>query len=84
MQEWDVVLVIISIVGLFTAVIGPVVKLTRAITKLTGSVENLERNVSTLTSENHETHTKLWAEARRHEECLCDHESRLRVIEEER
>lgn len=84
MQEWDVVVVIIALAGLIMTMFGPVVRLTRAITRLTGSVENLERNVSTLTSENRETHAKLWAAVKQHGECLSEHGSRLRMIEEER
>ena len=84
MQQWDVVIVLTALVSLFAAVIGPIVKLTKAITRLTAAMEGMERNVMDLTAHNREGHERLWAHAREQDKVLCDHESRLRVIEEER
>ena len=84
MQQWDVVVVIGTLAGLFASIIAPVVKLTKAITRLTAIVEGLEKNVGELTISNRTGHERLWNQAREHEKRISDHETRLRVIEEER
>ena len=84
MQQWDVVVVITALVGLFVSVVGPIVKLTRAISKLTAAMERIERDVTDLTTRNREGHDKLWERERQQDQILCDHESRIRVIEEDR
>ena len=84
MQQWDVVTVIIALVGLFISVIGPIVKLTRAITRLTSTMENMEKNVVDLTANNRLSHERLWDHAKEQDLRISDHETRIRVMEEER
>lgn len=84
MEKWDVVAVIGTLVGLFATAIGPVCKLIRAITRLTGAMENMEKNVAVWTADNKEEHAKLWESEQRHEQKLCEHESRIRMIEEDK
>lgn len=84
MQQWDVVVVITALAGLFAAVIAPIVKLTRAITRLIATMESIERDVVDLTANNRAGHERLWNHAHEQDKLLCDHESRIRVIEEER
>ena len=83
MQEWDVVGVIIALIALMTAVITPIVKLTHAITKLTLSLENMEKGMEQLTRSNQSAHERIWNYAHEQDAKLGDHESRIRVIEEE-
>ena len=84
MQQWDVVVVITALVGLFAAVIGPIVRLTKAIARLNTTMESVERDVVELTANNRESHERLWSNAHRQDQVLCDHESRIRVMEDER
>ena len=84
MQHWDVVAVITALVGLFATVLGPIVKLTKAITRLTAAMERMERDVMDLTTKNHAGHERLWVHAREQDKQLSDHESRIRVIEGDR
>ena len=84
MQQWDVVVVITALAGLFGAVIGPIVKLTRAITRLTVAMETMEKNVTELTMNNSASHQRLWDHETRQDAILTDHESRIRVMEDER
>lgn len=84
MQEWDVVGVIAVLFALFSAMVAPIVKLTRAITRLTTIMENMEKSVEELTSSNRGAHERLWQHEREQDEKLCDHETRLRVIEDDR
>lgn len=84
MQEWDVVGVIAALFALFSAMVAPIVKLTRAITRLTTIMENMEKSVEILTSSNRGAHERLWQHEREQDDKLCDHETRLRVIEDDR
>ncbi len=84
MQEWDVVGVIAALIAMFSTMIAPMIKLTHAITKLTTTMENMEKNVGELTTNNRNAHERIWEHAREQDEKLCDHETRIRVMEEER
>jgi peptidoglycan hydrolase-like protein with peptidoglycan-binding domain len=84
MQEWDVVGVIAALAALFGAMIAPIVRLTRAITRLTATMESMEKSVEDLTANNRSAHERLWRHEQAQDEKLCDHETRLRVIEEDR
>ena len=83
MQEWDVVGVVAALIALLSVVVTPIVKLTHAITKLTTTMENLEKNVEDLTVNNRGAHERIWEHTREQDEKLCDHETRIRVMEEE-
>lgn len=83
MQEWDVVGVMIALIALMTAVITPIVKLTHAITKLTSSLENMEKGMEQLAVNNRNAHERIWNYTREHDTKLGDHETRIRVMEEE-
>lgn len=84
MREWDVVGVIAALTALFATIVTPIVKLTRAITKLTTTMENVEKSVEELTANNRTAHERIWSHAQEQDERLCDHETRIRVMEEER
>ena len=84
MQQWDIVVVITALAGLFATVVAPIVKLTRAITRLTVAMEAMEKNVTELTTSNSASHERLWAHENRQDSILADHESRIRVMEDER
>lgn len=84
MQQWDIVVVATTLAGLLAAILGPIVRLTKAITRLTTAMERMEQDVMELTANNREGHARLWDHAQQQDQMLCDHESRIRVIEEER
>lgn len=81
MEKWDIVAVIIALAGLMGTVIGPIVKLTRAITSLTAAMENMEKGVAVLTSDNKESHARIWSHAEEQDRQIADHETRIRVME---
>jgi len=83
MQEWDIVVVIVTLIGLLGAIVTPIVKLTRAITRLTTTMENMEKNVADLTAKNRTSHERIWEREKEQDLRLNDHEARIRVIEEE-
>ncbi len=83
MQEWDVVGVIAALAALFSMIIVPIVKLTHAITKLTTTMESMEKSVADLTTNNRSAHERIWDHTHEQGQKLCDHETRIRVMEEE-
>ncbi len=81
MNEWTVVTVIVTLLGLGAAVIRPLIGLNGTITRLTAAVNVLEKNISGLAAKNSESHAKLWERVEEHEDILNSHETRLTVIE---
>lgn len=81
MNEWGVVLVIIALVGLFTAVGKPIVSLISSITKLNSSVDSLNENLAKLGKENEKQHDELWHKNDEQDQMLLDHEKRIFRLE---
>lgn len=81
MREWDVVLVIVALVGLFTSVTKPILSLNNTVTRLTSVVRTLEENIKGLTVKNSETHEKIWHKLKSHDDRLHQCETRLLMME---
>ena len=60
MSEWEVVGVLVVLIGLITAICKPVIQLTRAITQLTDAVAELEHRIDRELSDNRITHERLY------------------------
>lgn len=84
MQEWDVVGVIGALAALLGLIIAPIVKLTQAITRLTTTMESMKHSVEDLATKNHTAHENLWQFTRGQDTRICDHETRIRVMEDTR
>lgn len=56
MNEWQVVLVIISLIGLMSAVITPILKTTKVIQKNTDAINNLTTKLDEMTTNNSKDH----------------------------
>ena len=61
-MEWEVVTVIIALVGLLTTVTKPIMKLTKTITELNDTCQNLEERMEKFENHNHDSHVKIWAD----------------------
>lgn len=81
MTEWGIVTVLATLVGLFAAIVTPILKLTRAITKLTVTVENLDRRVVDLGCDNKAEHEKFEQHNKEQDEKLDEHGNRITVLE---
>jgi hypothetical protein len=81
MNEWTVVTVIVTLVGLGAAVIRPLISLNTSITRLASIVNELEKSVSGLTVKNSDAHGRIWNKLGEHEDALFSHETRLLFIE---
>ena len=60
MTEWQVVGVIIALVGLVGAIVAPLIRLNSTITKLTLMVDQLVKDMDEQHRRSHDAHTKLW------------------------
>ncbi|MEG1017013.1 MAG: hypothetical protein RSE36_04300 [Oscillospiraceae bacterium] len=81
MNEWGVVGVIVSLVGLFAVIVPPIVKLINSITKLTVIVEKLGGDITELTENNARSHDRLWRHNENQDKSINDHEKRLVKLE---
>ena len=81
-MEWEIVTVIIALVGLLTTVTNPILNLTKTITKLNDTCQNLEERMEKFENQNHDSHIKIWAHNDKQDEQLTNHENRISVLEE--
>ncbi len=84
MTQWEVVLVIIALVGLIGAIVKPIVSLTKSITTLNDTVASLKKDLTGFTAKNTEAHRRLWEHNVKQDETIFDHETRLTVMEKEK
>lgn len=89
-MEWTTVTVIIAIVGLIATVTTPLIKLNSNITRLTVILDNikaeLEEQKKALSAQqagSRESHRRLWAHNDEQDNTLNDHETRIRVLEQQ-
>ena len=81
MSEWTVFLVLTAIAGLGVTIITPILKLNTTITKLTTVVDIIKDNLRELTSDNSESHKRLWEKNNEQDRLLADHEGRIKIVE---
>lgn len=84
MNEWGVVLVIISLVGLFAAIAKPILNLNTAIVKLTEAVKELQKDMADFVNGNHNSHVRIHERIDGCNEVIRNHENRLEKLENEK
>lgn len=82
MTEWEVVGVIIALVGFAIAIGTPVIKLNTSITKLIFHIDNLDQGLEKLEAKNHESHSRIWKHNEEQDKELDNHEKRIIILEE--
>lgn len=89
-MEWTTVTVIISLVGLIVTVTTPLIKLNSNITRLTvildgikAELEEQKKALSAQKADSRESHRRLWAHNDEQDNILNDHETRIRVLEQQ-
>lgn len=82
MTEWEVYLVIVSLVGFAIAVGTPIIKLNTSITRLIDRLNNLDESMDELTVRNSKSHERLWKHNEEQDKQLNEHEKRITVLEE--
>lgn len=81
MNEWDVVLVITAIVGLFFTIGKPIIKLNTNIVQLNASLEATRKEQSDYEKNNHKAHARLWEHNEKQDEELEQHRLRLHDLD---
>lgn len=74
MEYWDVLVVIIAVVGLFATVLPFFTKLNRTLGELNATVEQMQKVIDNFEKNSRETHGKIYKK-------LDDHETRLSRLE---
>ena len=88
MDEWTVVSVITSIVGLFIAVGKPIISLNNNIALLNANIKHNSDELAKQKKEleaqrlnSHESHQRLWDKNEEQDKKINEHETRLQVLE---
>ena len=82
MTEWGVVGVIIALVSLAAAIVGPITKLTQSITRLTVVVDRLAKEQQNQKESARNSHRKLWDKCTELEESVGTIQNRVTVLEQ--
>ena len=82
MPEWTAVTVIATLVGLFAAVIKPLINLNTTLTTLITELKALRNDFKEHKDRNSESHARIWAVSDDHDARLDDHETRMKIVEE--
>ena len=83
MTEWNIVLVLAELIGLFVLVGKPILTLNKTIAEFNSELRNMKDRVKTLETEKRDAHNELWKHCDEQDEKLADHETRIRVLEKE-
>lgn len=65
-------------------IMAPIIKLNTTITRLIVKLDNLGVDMEELEKHNHESHRRIWEKNDEQDGKLADHETRLKVIENEK
>ena len=80
-MEWQVVTVIIALVGLVTAIAAPLIRLNNSITKLTVMLDQALERLTKQEENSHISHKRIWDKNEDQDKRLNDHEKRISFIE---
>ena len=80
-MEWQVVTVIIALVGLVTAIAAPLIRLNNNITKLTVMLDQALERLTKQEENSHISHKRIWDKNEEQDKMLNDHEKRISFIE---
>jgi hypothetical protein len=83
MTEWNVVLILGELIGLFLLVGRPILTLSKTIAEFNTELKNMKARVDAMECGKHEAHNKLWQHIDEQDKELADHETRIRVLEKE-
>lgn len=88
MTEWNIVTVVVVIVGLIGTVAAPLVKNTRAMTQLSGEIKNLiyrieqnEKETDELKVKASSRHKQIFDRLDEQSDQISNHEGRISVLE---
>ena len=80
-MTWEIFLGIVALVGFMITVISPLMKLSKTMTELNVNMQNLNQAMNTLTSNNTESHRRIWEHNEEQASKIENHEKRITKIE---
>ena len=80
-MTWEIFLGIVALVGFLVTVISPLMKLSKTMTELNVNMQNLNQAMNTLTSNNTESHRRIWEHNEEQDSKIENHEKRITKIE---
>jgi hypothetical protein len=84
MNEYTVILVIVTLVGLFVTVGKPIINLNTNIVELGSAVKGLQKTVDKLEKKQEDDNAKVWDRLARGEVKFDNHEKRITNLEEKK
>ena len=82
-MEWQIVLVIIALVGFISSIVAPILKLNTAITKLNTTLSNLDNLVYESKAKQEEHEKEAHKKFNEYEHRLTEHTTKIKVLENE-
>ena len=80
-MTWEIFLGIVALVGFMITAISPLMKLSKTMTELNVNMQNLNQAMNTLTSNNTESHRRIWEHNEEQDSKIENHEKRITKIE---
>lgn len=84
MNGWDIVQVIVVLVGLLGGVMGPVLRLNSSMTKLNTTLNNVDERLKKQEEHSRESHIRIWQKNEEQDQKLENHEGRITRLEADR
>ncbi|MGD9559347.1 MAG: hypothetical protein AB7V55_01920 [Oscillospiraceae bacterium] len=81
MTEWQVVGVIITLLGFAITVAGPILKLNASITTLTVTMKLFTEKLQKMDTENDASHRRMWRKHNGQDEKIANHDKRIHLLE---
>ena len=81
MNGWDIVQVIVVLVGLLGTVLAPVLKLNSSIAKLNTTLSNVEKRLERQEEHSQKAHERIWEKNDEQDKILANHEGRITRLE---
>lgn len=82
MNGWDIVQVIVVLVGLLGGVMGPVLRLNSSMTKLNTTLNNVDERLKKQEEHSQKAHERIWEKNDEQDKMLASHEGRITRLED--
>ena len=82
MNGWDIVQVIVVLVGLLGGVMGPVLRLNSSMTKLNTTLNNVDERLKKQEEHSQKAHERIWKKNDEQDKMLANHEGRITRLED--
>lgn len=81
MNEWNIVLTLITLLGFGTAIVTPILKLNKTLTELIAGVNTLNAGLKESNDSNAKAHARIWEHNDEQDKEIQDHELRITILE---